>query len=64
VRIYGGSRGHYYENGFAWALARLAEGVPAEELTYAAYYGPQRAAEMEAWEAECRRREAERRSPP
>jgi SAM-dependent methyltransferase len=43
-----GPEPHHYPQGFAWALAKVAEDAPPEAITCAAYYGPQRTAEMKA----------------
>jgi hypothetical protein len=53
-----GREPHHFCQGFAWVLAKVATGVPAEEITRLAYYGPERVAEDEAWTAECARRRA------
>jgi hypothetical protein len=38
--------GWSYCQGFAWVLMRMAEGIPTEEITHTAYYGPIRGPEM------------------
>jgi hypothetical protein len=51
---------HHFCQGFAWVLAKVASGAPAEDVTRIAYYGAERVAEEEAWQAECARRRAEK----